>query len=129
MHTSSISEEFKNIIDQMAEIVWCVSPSGSLIYCNKHWYDFTGKGNTQNFPPGESIHKEEFGKLKQLWSEAQKNNKAFCLEIRIKQEATQLFFWHFLRFWPILNEKGFLKHWWEFVRISMLSKRCKKHFK
>ncbi|MDX2106996.1 MAG: ATP-binding protein [Candidatus Melainabacteria bacterium] len=121
MHSNSISEEFKNIIDQMAEIVWCVSPTGSLFYCNKHWYDFTGKGKTkdaqstkktlQDFPPRESIHQEELSKLKQLWAEAKKNNTPFCLELRIKQDTTQLFFWHFLRFWPILNEKSVLKLW------------------
>ncbi len=121
MHSNLISTEIKSLIDQMAEIVWCVSPKGSLIYCNKHWFNFTGIRNSQNaenteqtfqnFPPGESIHREDFDKLKQMWSEAQENNSAFCLEIRIKQGTTQLFLWHFLRFWPILNEKGILKHW------------------
>lgn len=111
------SHQLRNAIDNMATIVWIVSPDGSLQFCNKYWYRFIGdtseKDNPgQVFPPPEGlIHPEELSKLKHLWLQSQTTNSEFSLELRIKQGSSQLYFWHLLHFWPIEDESGKLDYW------------------
>jgi len=92
--------------DHLTDIVWTISKSGNVLFCNHHWQKFTASeahsaNESQEFPPREAIHQEDLARLQAAWASSRISLQEFKLEVRILRASDKQYIWHLMRVWPV----------------------------
>lgn len=104
---------YRSIAEGMPVLVWTASTDGTIEYCNKRWYDYTGYSDVVT-SASESrknvFHPEEEADDYQLWMMAIKKAAQYENQHRIRRHDGQ-YRWHLSRALPLKDKMGKIQKW------------------
>jgi PAS domain S-box-containing protein len=79
-------ERFRNLADNVPELIWTNDTAGAVNYFNKRWYDYTGLSPEESMGPEREqiIHPEDAPASMQQWQRALAEGKVFSAEYRLR---------------------------------------------
>ena len=86
---------YKQLIDNMNDLVQSVDPDGKIIYVNKEWQKIMGYSAKEalGMPFSKIIHKDHFGQCRKVFDELQKGKKKRTLEtVFITKKGDEILF-------------------------------------
>ncbi|MDQ3535658.1 MAG: CHASE domain-containing protein [Bacteroidota bacterium] len=104
---------YRSIAEGMPVLVWTAATNGTIEYCNKRWYDYTGYSNlfTSALESRKNVfHPDEEAQDFNMWMKAIKEETQYENQHRIRRHDGQ-FRWHLSRALPLKNKKGRIQKW------------------
>jgi PAS domain S-box-containing protein len=79
-------ERFRNLADNVPQVIWTNDAGGEVNYFNKRWYDYTGLSPEESIGPERQqiIHPEDAPATTQQWQRALAEGKIFSAEYRLR---------------------------------------------
>jgi PAS domain S-box-containing protein len=79
-------ERFRNLADNVPQVIWTNDAAGTVNYFNKRWYDYTGLSPEESMGPEREqiIHPEDAPAALQQWQRALAEGKIFSAEYRLR---------------------------------------------
>jgi two-component system CheB/CheR fusion protein len=79
-------ERFRNLADNVPQVIWTNDAAGTVNYFNKRWYDYTGLSPEESMGPERQqiIHPEDAPASMQEWQRALAEGKIFSAEYRLR---------------------------------------------
>jgi PAS domain S-box-containing protein len=114
---------FRQLADAMPQIVWTARPDGTLDYCNRRWFEYTGftEEQTFSFPEGTQgqqaggwksiLHPEDVAVCEQKWVWAVRTAEPYQVEFRFKDRRSGGYRWHLGRAVPVRDDSGHVVRW------------------
>ncbi len=105
---------FRVMADSIPHLVWTTLPSGEIDYVNQRWLKEMGPD------PGQPsllerwlarMHPDEAGMVRQLWSDALRDQQPVSVECRIRPVGDDRWHWHLARAIPVRDRDGRLLRW------------------
>jgi len=80
-------ERFRNLADNVPQVIWTNDAAGTVNYFNKRWYDYTGLSPEESMGPERQqiIHPEDAPASMQQWQRALAEGKIFSAEYRLRR--------------------------------------------
>ena len=107
------SVEFSHsLADHLPQFVWAADPDGQTVYCNRHWYGYTGLTESQTLPDGwaDAVHSDDLPALRAMWERHRSAGTPYQYEARFRRvDGTDR--WHLAQVTPIRNESGNIVRW------------------
>ena len=77
---------FRNMAENAPVMMWMTDPSGSLIYLNRLWCDFTGQSNQEALGLGawDTVHADDRDRSQRIFFDANTAREAFQIEYRLR---------------------------------------------
>ncbi len=104
---------FRQLAENMPQVVWTADPAGVLDYVNARWTELTGcdleqtrAGEFEKNMPGEDVQT-----MRSAWSEGLQNITPFSFECRFPCQADNSLRWYLVRSLPVRNENGEVVKW------------------
>jgi PAS domain S-box-containing protein len=93
---------YQNLADAIPQIVFRANVVGEVDYFNQFWQQYTGKNLAESTGAQwhECLHPQDMLMVDEKWKEAQKSQKGFDCECRLKHAQTGEYRWHLLRVVP-----------------------------
>ncbi|MGZ3236132.1 MAG: PAS domain-containing protein [Burkholderiaceae bacterium] len=106
-----------DIANAMDKIVWVTQPDGRVVYCNQHWFEYTGMTLTQAKRVGwlSAVHTNDMQQCVEQWTKALKAGKPNKSEFRLLR-ADGTYRWHLCFGMPVLNAHGKITRWFGICR-------------
>lgn len=106
-------QKYRLLAEATPQFVWTAQPDGSVEYCNRYWYDYTGLTEAQTLDWGWTsvIHPEDREQALKNCRRAQVMGEGYEIEYRFKRAVDNIYRWHLGRVTPIYNEQGQLAQW------------------
>ncbi|GAA5957761.1 hypothetical protein JCM3765_003757 [Sporobolomyces pararoseus] len=78
---------FKQILDNMPQMVWTTTPRGSHSYFNKLWYEYTGLEPEQSLGLGwqSPFHEDDMPAAMKAWSRSLETGEPYSVEYRCRR--------------------------------------------
>ena len=104
---------FRELADSMPQIVWTTRADGSLDYCNKRWYEFTGfaDGEISRDRFQSILHPEDRQRSIDAFADCVRNGTTFQIENRFKDRNTGGYRWFLGRAVPVRDGNGEVIRW------------------
>lgn len=101
------------LADAMPLIVYIISPSAEVTFCNKRFWDFLGMhpSDPKKIQWRDIIHPEDIPAAQEAFNEAKKAQSTCVCEVRAKN-VNGNYNWFLVRLEPIMNERNRLSHWY-----------------
>jgi PAS domain S-box-containing protein len=105
-------EQLKLLSDFMPQIVWVTDETGSHIFFNKRWYEYTGRTfeETKGQGWGDVLHPDDFERTWQVWNNSLNTGKYYEVEYRMKNSKGE-YRWLLARATPFYNEQNEIVKW------------------
>ncbi len=80
-------QEFKFLADSIPQIIWTSNPDGTMVYYNKHWFDYTGLSPEDTLYYGWEpvIHPEDAPKDYADWHHSLATGAPYSSELRFRR--------------------------------------------
>lgn len=106
-------EQLRQISDLMPQMVWVTDETGSPLYFNQQWYDFTASDFDESRDEGwyQYFHPEDRDNTISKWRHSLENGNIFENEFRLKNAQSASYIWVLGRAVPIRNEEGSIYKW------------------
>jgi PAS domain S-box-containing protein len=106
-------KQLRQISNLMPQMVWVTDGSGSHLYFNQQWYDFTGSDFAASRDEGwfHYVHSEDRGQTIAKWRHSLESGNIFENEFRLKNGQSGAYIWVLGRAVPIRNEEGSIYKW------------------
>jgi PAS domain S-box-containing protein len=103
---------FRDLTDQMPQMVWSTLPDGYHDYYNQRWYEFTGVpiGSTDGEAWNGMFHPEDQPKSWDIWHQSLKSGEPYEVEYRLRHHSGE-YRWTIGRAMPIRNNAGEIIRW------------------
>lgn len=103
---------FRHLADLLSAKIMNSLPEGEIIYCNKHWLDFTGLSFPELRALGYTslMHPDEVDIFQSRLQEATETGTGLEMEMRFKN-ASGAYTWHLHNMSPVPGEKGKILTW------------------
>lgn len=103
---------WKQLADTMPTIVWTADPTGSIIFFNQRWYEYTGLSEEASLKFGwtDVLHPDDRARCLKLWNEALRTESFYEMEARYRYSDGQ-YRWVIARGVPI-KEDGKVVAWY-----------------
>jgi PAS domain S-box-containing protein len=77
---------FRNMAENAPVMMWMTDPSGSLIYLNRLWCNFTGQSNQEALGLGawDTVHADDRDRSQRIFFDANTAREAFQIEYRLR---------------------------------------------
>ncbi len=84
-------QRFRNMAENAPVMIWVTDPSGSCVYINRQWREFTGTTLEQNLDLGwvESVHPVERPSVKQAFTKANVLHEPFRVDYQLRRKDGQ----------------------------------------
>ena len=105
--------EFRQLADAMPQIVWAARPDGTVDYCNKQWYEFTGvpPGTIGNAMWETLAHPDDLPVMNRCWAASVATGKPYEMEYRFKRASDRTYCWFLSRARPAKDSDGRIVRW------------------
>lgn len=104
-------QRFRTLTDAVPQVIWSNDATGTPVYFNLRWYEYTGLNYEQSRDQWKSvIHPDDAPEIIQLWNEALALQKPFNAEYRLRR-ADGVYRWFICRNVPLLADDGVLVGW------------------
>ncbi|GAA5937825.1 uncharacterized protein JCM15063_002129 [Sporobolomyces koalae] len=103
---------FKQILDNMPQMVWTTTPRGSHSYFNKLWYEYTGLEPEQSLGLGwqSPFHEDDMPAAMKAWSRSLETGEPYSVEYRCRRyDGTWR--WMLGRALPFRDADGKIQGW------------------
>ncbi|RYG47886.1 PAS domain S-box protein [bacterium] len=109
----SQGQDFQQVIDGMAQLVWSTKPNGDHDFFNRKWYDFVG------FDPGQTdgtemwnrlLHPDDQARAAEVWGHCLATGDPYEIEYRFRRHDG-VFLWFLARALPIRDDSGNIVRW------------------
>jgi two-component system CheB/CheR fusion protein len=79
-------ERFRTIADNVPQVIWTNNSTGTAVYFNRRWYDYTGLSYEDSVGPGWQaiVHPDDAAESIASWQEAFANGEVFDAEYRLR---------------------------------------------
>ncbi|MDQ6809491.1 MAG: PAS domain S-box protein [Verrucomicrobiota bacterium] len=79
-------ERFRNVADNVPQVIWTNTPDGNADYFNRRWFEYTGLTYEESAGPGWQaiVHPEEEASSTDRWTEALRKGETFDAEYRLR---------------------------------------------
>jgi PAS domain S-box-containing protein len=106
-------ESLKRILEELPQIISISSASGTNIYFNNFFYNYSGISKEEASIHGWNsiLHKDEIEGILRQWEECKKNRSDFYREIRLRRSSDNMYRWHISRITAIKNKEGEVTQW------------------
>ncbi|KAK4049786.1 hypothetical protein OIV83_003842 [Microbotryomycetes sp. JL201] len=103
---------FKQIIDNMPQMVWTTTPLGSHDFFNQNWYDFTGLEPEQSLGVGwqSPFHEDDMPVAVTAWTHSLETGDPYSVEYRCRR-ADGVWRWMLGRALPLRSITGEIQAW------------------
>jgi PAS domain S-box-containing protein len=103
---------FRDLIDQMPQMVWSTLPDGYHDYYNRRWYEFTGVeyGSTDGDAWNGMFHPEDQPNCWAVWQGCLQSGEPYEVEYRLRHHSGA-YRWTIGRAMPIRNGAGDIVRW------------------
>ncbi|GAA5972278.1 hypothetical protein JCM21900_002570 [Sporobolomyces salmonicolor] len=103
---------FKQILDNMPQMVWTTTPRGSHSYFNKLWYEYTGLEPEQSLGVGwqSPFHEDDMPSTLSSWSRSLETGEPYSVEYRC-QRYDGAWRWMLGRALPFRDAEGKIQGW------------------
>ncbi len=93
------------LLEAIPQMVWMADAGGRMEYANRRWFEYTGLGLDQAVPQGWSdiLHPEDRERTFAAWSEAERTDRVFEIEHRLRRAEDGVYRWHLVRAAPLKN--------------------------
>ncbi len=100
-------ERFRNMADNAPVMTWVSDPSGSCVYLNARWYEFTGQRpeDTGDFSWLDAVHRDDRAWSSEVFLAANAKREAVRLEYRLRR-ADGVYRWALDTASPRFDEAG-----------------------
>src|SRR5690554_920564 len=97
-----VTPEFSALAEAVSEMVWTATCKGQWEYVNTRWCDYTGMSVKDSLGDGwlSTLHKEDYDRVQQQWSEGCSGHDSFQLEYRIRS-ADGIYRWFKINAQPL----------------------------
>jgi PAS domain S-box-containing protein len=105
---------FRALADAMPQIVWTARPDGTVDYCSRRWYEYTGLSfeQTERGEWASVIHPDDLPRVIDAWQAAEAAGGPFEIECRFRRAADGAYRWHLCRSLAVRDDAtGVLTHW------------------
>ncbi|HLO47021.1 MAG TPA: response regulator, partial [Kamptonema sp.] len=107
------SEERYRILTEVSpQFVWMGASDGSIIYCNQHWFDYTGL--TMEQTSGDAwvavLHPDDRDRILRIWKDAVAKGTYYEVEMRFRRTDGE-YRWHVARGLPFRDHLGQILKW------------------
>jgi PAS domain S-box-containing protein len=105
-------ERFRQMAENMPQIVWTAEPNGQIRYFNSKWYQYTGLDQEASFAGAwaETLHPDDRERTVKAWLAALSSQEPFASEHRMINSAGQ-YRWHLGRAVPLKDSEGNIIQW------------------
>jgi PAS domain S-box-containing protein len=103
---------YRTIANAIPQIVWGTTPGGSLDYCNRQWFDYTGvaQGAIDGKAWLELIHSEDRALVMKKWHHCLASGEFYEIEHRLRHHSGQ-YRWVLGRARPVRDAQGTIVRW------------------
>ncbi|GAA5820583.1 hypothetical protein JCM10212_006418 [Sporobolomyces blumeae] len=103
---------FKQILDNMPQMVWTTTPRGSHSYFNKLWYEYTGLEPEQSLGLGwqSPFHEDDMPAALKAWSRSLESGEPYSVEYRCRRYDGS-WRWMLGRALPFRDADGKIQGW------------------
>jgi PAS domain S-box-containing protein len=106
-------ERFRQLADELPQIVWMAQPNGHVDYYNQRWYDFTG------FPEGQTgfegwrrlLHPTDLRPSIETWKKSVQSGQRYKIEYRFFDRISRQYRWYLGRALPVRDADGTISRW------------------
>jgi len=102
----------RQVAESLPQIVWIARADGSLEYCNRYWYDYTGAGphDSRGDLRTRLLHPDHCQRTLDAWQRSVETGTLYSVEYLLRsQDGT--YRWFLTKGLPVRNEKGEIVRW------------------
>ena len=79
-------ERFRNVADNVPQLIWTNKPDGNADYFNRRWFEYTGLSYDESAGPGWQavVHPDDEARSTDLWTESLRKGGTFEAEYRLR---------------------------------------------
>lgn len=105
-------EQLKLLSDFMPQIVWVTDETGSHIFFNKRWYEYTGRTFEETKGQGWAgvLHPDDLERTWEVWNNSLNTGKYYEVEYRMRNSKGE-YRWLLARATPFYNEQNEIVRW------------------
>jgi PAS domain S-box-containing protein len=105
-------ERFRNVADNIPQVIWTNVPAGEADYFNRRWYEYTGLSYEESAGPGWQavVHPDDAVASIERWQEALGHGDIFDVEYRLRG-ADGRYRWFIGRNVPVRDATGKVISW------------------
>jgi two-component system CheB/CheR fusion protein len=105
-------EHFRFLADNIPQVVWQAEGNGSMVFFNKHWYEYTGltPEETYGWKWQQAIHPDDLNESLKAWEHSIETGEPFLFEHRFKHH-NGYYRWHIGRAQAMKNERNEVEMW------------------
>lgn len=103
------------LADSMPAIVWAARPDGSLDYCNRRWFEYTGLSAEQTYTIDgwkAILHPDDVEHCREVWYASVQSGEPYEIEYRFKDHKNGGYRWHLGRALPVRDDSGTIVRWY-----------------
>ena len=107
---------FRQLADEIPQMIWTQTPDGRLDWINKRWFDYTGLSSDEE--PSELrvdlvMPPDDLARFRALRAEHSTRSDGFECQVRIKPVGSpdDAYRWHLSRLTPVRDANGALVRW------------------
>jgi PAS domain S-box-containing protein len=102
-------EQLRLLADTIPQMAWMARPNGSIFWCNRRWYEYTGDTPSQ-IKAWQKVHPDVLPQVLERWRASLATGEPFDMVLPIKGANGQ--FRHFLtRINPLISKSGQILKW------------------
>lgn len=104
---------FQQLAEAMPGIVWTAEPNGRLDYANRRLVARTGLTDMDLRRDGllSAVHPDDRERSKQVWRNALSNQQTDAVDLRLYDQSTDEYRWHYFSGEPVLDGDGRVRKW------------------
>ena len=106
-------ERFSLLAEAIPQLVWSAAPDGRLLYVNRRWIEYTGRGfaDTVECWWRGTVHPDDAGGAAAAWERAVAEGVGHEHEFRLRRAADGVYRWHLARSIPVRDDQGRVVRW------------------
>lgn len=106
-------QQYRLLAEALPQFVWNSLPDGQVIYCNQHWYHYTGLTPEQTLNSGwaAALHPDDRERTQALWQKAQRKGESYKIEYRFRRSEDGQYRWHLASIGPVRDSSGQIINW------------------
>jgi PAS domain S-box-containing protein len=104
--------QYRGIVELLPHAVWVTDHRGAVIYCNKHWREFSGLTLAQTVESGwfSILHPEDRPRALAQWRQAIATKTYHHHEYRFRRARDGEYRWHLIQGFPSQDASGSVVH-------------------
>lgn len=106
-------QKFRQLANNLPQIIWTVNPDGFTDYYNDRWYEFSGEpiGTLDSNIWKRIVHQSDLDGMISRWLNSFQAGTVYVDEIRMWDQVTKSYRWYLSRAIPIKDSTGKVIQW------------------